>query len=159
MAQTVFTNLDELRAAVGKPLGTSDWVEVTQQQVDRFADATGDRQWIHVEVERARRESPYGGPIAHGLLVLSLTNLLLPQIVEVRGVSAGVNYGTGRVRFPAPVPVPSSVRGSAELTDCSEVSGGLQTTMRITVEVDATGNGIPGDKPACVVDALSRWFE
>lgn len=167
MAETVFANLDELRAAEGKHLGTTAWAEVTQEQVDRFAEATGDQQWIHRDpksaphddVQRARRESPYGGPIAHGSLVLALTNLFLPQIVEVRGVSAGVNYGTGRVRFPAPVPVPSRIRGTAELVECTEVAGGVQTTMRISVEVDADGTGTPGDKPACVVDALSRWLE
>lgn len=159
MAETVFANLDELRAAEGKHLGTTGWVEITQEQVDRFAEATGDHQWIHQSSERVRSESPYGGPIAHGYLVLSLTNLFLPQIVEVRGISAGVNYGTGRVRFPAPVPVPSRVRGSAELIECSDFAGGVQTTMRISVEVDADGIGTPGDKPACVVDALSRWLD
>lgn len=159
MAQTVFSDLDELRAAVGKHLGTSDWVEVTQSQVDQFADATGDHQWIHVDVERARRESPYGGPIAHGYLVLALTNLLLPQLIEVRGVSMGVNYGTGKVRFPAAVPVPGRVRASAELVACDEVRGGVQTTIRIAVEVDGDGDAeAGGDKPACVVDSLSRWL-
>ncbi|HEX8804887.1 MAG TPA: MaoC family dehydratase, partial [Acidimicrobiales bacterium] len=136
MAQTTFASLDDVRGAVGRPLGTSDWLEVTQERVDRFAAATGDRQWIHVDVDRARRESPYGGPIAHGFLTLALTNLFLPQIVEVRGVSLGVNYGTGRVRFPAPVPVGSRVRASAELVACDEITGGIQTTIRVTVEVE-----------------------
>jgi len=153
MATTVFGSLDELRAAEpGTDLGTSDWIEVTQRHVDQFAEATGDHQWIHVDVERARRESPYGGPIAHGYLTLALSNLALPQIVEVRGVSLGVNYGTGRVRFPAPVPVGSRVRGRAELVACDEVPGGVQTTIRITMEVEG------GDEPACVVDSLSRWL-
>jgi acyl dehydratase len=153
MAATVFGSLDELRAAEpGTDLGTSDWIEVTQRHVDQFAEATGDHQWIHVDVDRARRDSPYGGPIAHGYLTLALSNLVLPQILEVRGVSLGVNYGTGRVRFPAPVPVGSRVRGRAELVACDEVPGGVQTTIRITMEVEG------GDKPACVVDSLSRWL-
>jgi acyl dehydratase len=149
---TVFHSLDELRAGAGKPLGVTDWLEVTQDRVDLFAEATGDRQWIHVDVERANRESPYGGPIAHGFLTLAITNLFMPQIVEVRGVSMGLNYGTGKVRFPAPVPVGSRIRGSGELVACDEVAGGVQTTIRLTVEVEG------GDKPACVVDSLSRWL-
>jgi acyl dehydratase len=152
MAQTVFESLDEVRAAVGTTLGTSDWIEVTQRQVDTFAEATGDHQWIHVDVERATRESPFGGPIAHGYLTLSLTNLVLPQVVEVRGASVGVNYGTGKVRFPAPVPVGSRVRGTAELVACDEVAGGVQTSIVITMEVEG------GAKPACVVESLSRWL-
>jgi acyl dehydratase len=152
MAQTVFESLDEVRAAVGTKLGTSDWIEVTQDQVDLFADATGDQQWIHVDVERATRESPFGGPIAHGYLTLTLSNLVLPQIVEVRGASLGVNYRTGKVRFPAPVPVGSRVRGTAELVACDEIAGGVQTTIVITMEVEG------GTKPACVVESVSRWL-
>ena len=152
MARTVFETLDEVKAAVGTPLGASDWVEVTQDRVNQFADATGDYQWIHTDVERARRESPFGGPIAHGYLTLALSNMFLPQIIEVRGVSLGVNYGTARVRFPAPVPVGSRVRATAELVACDDIPGGIQTTIRITVEIEG------GDKPACVVDSLSRWL-
>ena len=149
---TVFESLDEIRAAVGTTLGTSDWFDVTQEEVNLFAEATGDHQWIHVDVERATKESPFGGPIAHGYLTLSLTNLVLPQVLEVRGVSVGVNYGTGKVRFPAPVPVGSRVRGTAELTACDEVAGGVQTTIVITMEIEG------GTKPACVVESLSRWL-
>ena len=105
MPQTVFESLDEVRAAVGTTLGRSGWFEVTQDRVDLFADATGDHQWIHVDVERARAESPFGGPIAHGYLTLALSNLFLPELLAVPGASAGVNYGTGKVRFPTPVPV------------------------------------------------------
>jgi acyl dehydratase len=152
MAQTVFESLDDVRAAVGSTLGTSDWIEVTQEMVDRFAEATGDHQWIHVDVERAAKESPFGGPIAHGYLTLSLTNLVLPQVVEVRGASLGVNYGTGKVRFPAPVPVGSRVRGTAQLAACDEIAGGIQTTIVITMEVEG------GSKPVCVVESLSRWL-
>jgi acyl dehydratase len=149
---TVFASLEELRAAAGTHLGFTDWLEVTQDRVNLFADATGDHQWIHVDVERAKAESPYGGPIAHGFLTLSLSNLFLPQLLEVRGASAGVNYGTGRVRFPAPVPVGSRVRGGAEIVAVDEIPGGLQTTITITIEVEG------GGKPACVIESLSRWL-
>ncbi len=142
---------DALVAAVGSTLGVSDWLEVDQARVDLFADATGDHQWIHTDPDRAAG-GPYGGTIAHGYLTLSLTNWFLPRVVEVRGFSAGVNYGVDRVRFPAAVPVGSRLRATVELLAADEVPGGLQTTMRITVECDAT------DRPVCVVDALSRWL-
>jgi acyl dehydratase len=149
---TVLDGLDEVRAAVGRDLGTSDWVTVTQDQVGLFADATGDHQWIHVDVERATAESPFGGPIAHGYLTLSLSNLFLPQIVEVRGVSAGLNRGTGKVRFPSPVPVGSRLRASARMEAAEEVPGGVDTTIVITIEREGS------DKPACVIESLSRWL-
>lgn len=152
MACTILDGPDAVRAALGTHLGHTDWVTVDQERVDLFAEATGDHQWIHVDPQRAARESPFGGPIAHGYLTLSLSNLFLPQIVEVRGFSMGVNYGTNKVRFPAPVPVGARIRGSAELTDVSEVNGGLQTTMVITVEVEG------GSKPACVIESISRWL-
>jgi acyl dehydratase len=151
MAHTVLDGLDEVRAAVGRHLGYSDWLEISQERVNEFAEATGDHQWIHVDVERATG-GPFGGPIAHGYLTLSLSNLFLPQIVEVTGVSMGVNYGTGKVRFPSPVPVGSRVRGGAEMVEATEVTGGVQTLIRITIDVE----GAP--KPACVIDSLSRWF-
>ena len=149
---TIFSTLDELRGAEGTHLGWTDWMEVTQERVDRFADATGDHQWIHVDVERATAESPFGGPIAHGYLTLSLSNLFLTQLIEVSGASAGINYGTGKVRFPSPVPVGSRVRGGAEITSVDEIAGGVQTTIVITVEVEGQG------KPACVIESLSRWL-
>ncbi|NLV55861.1 MAG: MaoC family dehydratase [Acidimicrobiales bacterium] len=152
MAATILDGLDAVRAAVGTDLGTSDWVTVTQEQVGLFADATGDHQWIHVDVERARAESPFGGPIAHGYLTLALSNRFLPQIVEVRGVSAGLNRGTGKVRFPAPVPVGSRLRASARLDDATDVAGGVDTTITITIEREG------GDKPVCVIESLSRWL-
>ncbi|MCU1352396.1 MAG: putative enoyl-CoA hydratase 1 [Acidimicrobiales bacterium] len=152
MAATVLDGIDEVRAAVGRHLGYSDWADVTQQQVQQFADATGDQQWIHVDDERARAESPFGGPIAHGYLTLAMSNLFLPQIVEVRGVSLGVNYGTDKVRFPAPVPVGSRLRAGAELLAAADIAGGVQTTTRITIELDG------GTKPACVIDSLSRYL-
>jgi acyl dehydratase len=132
MAQTVLGSLDEVRAAVGRHLGTSDWLEVTPDRLDRFAAATGDR--------------------SHRYLALALTNLFLPEIVEVRGASLGVNYGADTVRFGAPVLVGSRVRGTAELVACDEIPGGVQTTIRITVEVDGA------DHAACVVHSLSRWL-
>ncbi|HEX6425763.1 MAG TPA: MaoC family dehydratase [Acidimicrobiales bacterium] len=149
---TIVQGIQGLRDIVGQHLGYSGYVEVTQEQVNQFAEATGDHQWIHVDVARARRESPFGGPVAHGYLTLALTNLVLPQVVEVRGASLGVNYGTGRVRFPAPVPVPGRVRGTAELVACDDVAGGVQTTIVVTMEVEG------GTKPACVVESLSRWL-
>jgi acyl dehydratase len=147
-----FESLDDLRGAAGAHLGWTDWFEITQERVDRFADATGDHQWIHVDVDRARAESPFGGPIAHGYLTLALSNLFLPQLIAVPAASAGVNYGTGRVRFPAPVPVGSRVRGGAEIASVDEITGGLQTTITITIEVEGS------DKPACVIESLSRWL-
>jgi acyl dehydratase len=152
MSETVFDGIDEVRAAVGRHLGYSEWSEVTQRQVDQFADATGDHQWIHVDVDRAKSESPFGGPIAHGYLTLALTNLFLPQVVEVRNVSMGVNYGTGKVRFPSPVPVGSRLRAGVELAAVEDIPGGIQTTMVITVEREGS------DKPVCVVESLSRWL-
>lgn len=147
-----FTSFDELRAAVGRHLGWTDWLEITQERVDRFAEATGDQQWIHVDVERATRESPFGGPIAHSYLTLALTNLLLPDLIAVPAASSGVNYGTGRVRFPAPVPVGARIRAGAALTEAVDVPGGVQTTITITVEREGT------DEPVCVVESLSRWL-
>ena len=147
-----FTTLDDLREATGVHLGWTDWMEITQERVNLFADATGDHQWIHVDVDRANAESPFGGPIAHGYLTLALSNLFLPQLIEVPGASAGVNYGTGKVRFPSPVPVGSRVRGGAEIIAVEEIAGGLQTTIAITIEVEG------GDKPACVIESLSRWL-
>ena len=149
---TVFETLDELRGAAGTHLGWTDWMDVDQDRVNLFADATGDHQWIHVDVERANAESPFGGPIAHGFLTLALSNRFLPELLQVPGASAGVNYGTGKVRFPAPVPVGSRIRGGAEITAVEEISGGVQTTITITIEVEG------GTKPACVVESLSRWL-
>ena len=152
MAITTINGLDELRAAVGRDLGTSEWLEITQERVNTFAEATGDDQWIHVDVERAKAESPFGGPIAHGYLTLSLTNLFLPEVVEVTGISSGVNYGVNKVRFPAAVPVGSRVRGNVKLEAAEDVRGGVQTTMLITVELEGS------EKPACIVEAISRWL-
>jgi len=150
---TTFDSLDDLRAAAGTHLGWTDWLEITQERVNLFADATGDHQWIHVDVARATAESPFGGPIAHGYLTLALSNLFLPQLIAVPAASAGVNYGTGKVRFPSPVPAGSRIRGGAEIAAVDEIPGGLQTTITITIQVEGR------DKPACVIESLSRWLE
>ena len=150
-ASTVLDGPDAVKAAVGTHLGFSDWLEIDQDRVNLFADATGDHQWIHVDPERAAA-GPFGAPIAHGYLTMSLSNYFMPQIVETRGFSAGVNYGVDKVRFISPVKVGDRVRGGAELVELSEVNGGLQTLVRITIEVEG------GSKPACVIDSLSRWL-
>ena len=132
-------------------LGTTDWVTITQDQIDKFADATLDNQWIHVDVERAKA-GPFGKPIAHGFLTLSLSAYFLGQLVRVSNISMGINYGTDKVRFPSPVPVGSKVRAKGELVEAKEVPGGVQSTVRLTIERDG------GDKPAAVVDMISRYL-
>ncbi len=149
---SVFQSPSELKDAVGKPLGVSEWLEITQDRVDKFADATGDHQWIHVDPERAV-DGPFGTTIAHGYLTLSLVNFFLPQIVEVHGISMGVNYGANRIRFPAPVRVGSRIRGSAELLGVEETKdGGVQATIRVTVEIEGS------ERPGCVIDTISRYY-
>jgi acyl dehydratase len=152
MAATTADGVEGVQALVGRHLGYSDWVEVTQEQVNRFADATGDHQWIHVDVERAKKESPFGGPVAHGFLTLSLLPMLLPQVLETTGFRMTVNYGTDKVRFPAPVPVGSRVRAGATLDSATPVEGGLQMAVTVTVEVEG------GGKPAMVATTLSRRY-
>jgi acyl dehydratase len=148
---TVIDGIDELRAATGRHLGFSDWLEIDQARIDLFAEATGDHQWIHVDPVRAA-DGPFGSTIAHGYLTVSLTNFFLPQILTVEGVSMGVNYGVDKIRFPAPVPVGSRVRGGAELVEVTDAGAGVQTLIRITVEIEGS------ERPACVVDSLSRWY-
>ena len=144
----VFSGIAELEAAVGDHLGHSGWHEITQEQVNRFAEATGDHQWIHVDPERAA-DGAFGGTIAHGFLTLALVPMLTAEVYAVAGVSMGVNYGTEKVRFPAPVPVGSRVRGGVELTGVRPSSLGYQVATRITVELEC------GGKPACVVESLA----
>lgn len=152
MGATIFENPSKLLESVGSELGTSDWLQIDQSRIDKFADATGDHQWIHVDPERAK-EGPFGSTIAHGYLTMSLVNLFLPQILEVRNVSMGVNYGADKLRFPAPVPVGSRVRGRGELVEAEEVKGGaVQAKVRVTVEIENAS------RPACVVDTISRFF-
>ncbi|MBB3047390.1 acyl dehydratase [Litorivivens lipolytica] len=147
----VFSHPAELKDAQGEHLGYSDWLEIDQNRINLFADATGDHQWIHVDPERAK-DGPFGKCIAHGYLTLSLVNLFLPQIIDVQGISMGVNVGCEKIRFPSPVPVGSRVRGSGELVSVEEMKGGIQSVVRVTVEIEGQ------DKPACVVDTISRYF-
>ncbi|ATL88250.1 MaoC family dehydratase [Streptomyces samsunensis] len=143
--------LDELKKLAGGDLGTSEWIEVTQDRVDTFADATDDHQWIHTDPERAA-QGPFGAPIAHGYLTLSLFIPLFSQLLEVRGVTTKVNYGLDKVRFPAPVKAGSRIRLVARLTAVEDVPGGVQITVDGTIEVDG------GTKPAAVVRSLSRFY-
>ena len=152
MAQTTVDGVEGVQSLVGQHLGYSDYVEVTQEQVQQFADATGDQQWIHVDVERAKRESPFGGPIAHGYLTLSLIPSLLPEIVEISGFRMGVNYGTEKVRFPSPVPVGSRVRAGATLASATPFEGGIAMNMDVTVEIEG------GTKPAMVATVVYRRY-
>ncbi len=148
---TVFESPLDLETAVGRKLGTSEWLIIDQDRINLFADATGDHQWIHVDPEKAK-SGPFGNTIAHGYLTLSLVNLFLPQIVDVRGISMGVNYGCDKVRFPSPVAVNSRLRGVGELLQVENINGGVQATVRVSVEIDGS------DRPACVVDTISRYF-
>lgn len=148
---TIFESPKELLDAVGRDLGTSEWLEIDQARIDKFAEATGDHQWIHVDPERAKH-GPFGRCIAHGYLTQSLVNAFLPQIVEVRGISMGINYGADRLRFPAPVPVGSRIRGRGELIAAEPTKdGGVQATIRVTVEIDGS------ERPGCVIDTISRY--
>ena len=143
-----------LTELVGSHLGYSDWMEITQERVNTFADATGDHQWIHVDPERAAAESPFGGPIAHGYLTLSLGPALMPQILHVTGVTMGVNYGLGKVRFVSPVPVGSRLRLGAALDEVKVLDGGwAQIHMTFTFEVEGA------ERPACVAEIIFRYAE
>ncbi|MFH7596087.1 MaoC family dehydratase [Streptomyces racemochromogenes] len=147
----IFTSAEELRAAIGEPLGPSGWLEVDQKRIDLFADATGDHQWIHVDPERAAA-GPFGTTIAHGYLTLSLLPSLVPQVMRVEGMRMGINYGLGKVRFPATVPVGSRLRATAVITEVTEAGGGVQVAATVTVEREG------GEKPVCVAESLSRYY-
>jgi acyl dehydratase len=142
----------DLLAASGTTFEPTDWVEVTQDRIQLFADATGDHQWIHVDVERANAESPFGGPIAHGYLTLSLVNLFLPEMFVLEEFSMGVNVGLEKVRFPSPVPAGARIRGVGEIVSTEEIKGAVQAVTRVTVEVEGS------EKPACVADTVSRYM-
>jgi len=148
---TTFENLDQLRSAVGTHLGYSGWHTVDQAQINAFADATGDHQWIHVDPEQAKA-GPFGTTIAHGYLTLSLAPVLTGEILTVNGISMGVNYGTNKVRFPSPVKVDSRVRAGAELASVEDVPGGVQVVVRLTYEVEGQ------EKPACVAETVARFY-
>lgn len=148
---TVFKTPLDMEAAVGQRLGESEWLLIDQARINLFADATGDHQWIHTDPERAKT-GPFGTTIAHGYLTMSLVNMFLPQIIDVQGISMGVNYGADKMRFPSPVKVNSRVRGVGELIAVEHVKGGIQSTVRVTVEIEGS------DRPACVVDTISRYY-
>ena len=145
-------SLDELKGLVGQEVAVSDWIEITQDRINRFADATGDHQWIHLDAERARRESPYGTTIAHGFLTLSLLPMFLEQSLVMRDVKMGVNYGTNKVRFPAPVPVGSRLRARIALLSVDDITGGAQVVWLVTMEREGS------DKPVCVVESITRRY-
>jgi acyl dehydratase len=151
---TVIPGLPALKQFVGRSLGATDWVVVTQEQIDRFADATGDHQWIHVDVERAKKESPFQGTIAHGYLTISLAPALLPQLVRVDGIRMGVNYGIDSMRLPSPVPAGAKLRLAATLKDVREMPGGAgaRVTYALTFEVEGAA------KPACVADVVYVYY-
>ncbi|MEV1069055.1 MaoC family dehydratase [Streptomyces sp. NPDC050263] len=143
--------VDELKKLAGSDLGTSEWIEVTQERIDTFADATGDHQWIHVDPERAK-EGPFGAPIAHGYLTLSLFIPLFTELLDVQGVTTKVNYGLNKVRFPSPVKVGSRIRLVGKLTEVEDVPGGVQITVDGAIEIEG------GAKPAAVLQSLSRFY-
>lgn len=151
MAKLVIKNIDELKNQSGNHLGYSEYLTITQEQVNLFADATGDHQWIHIDVERAKA-GPFGGPIAHGYLTLSLGPVFLPQIFGVEGIAMGVNYGTNKVRFMSPVPVGSKLRAGVKLLSVEDVTGGVQVTLETTFEVEGA------KKPSCVAEVVFRYY-
>ena len=147
----VIDGIDELKNLVGEHMGYSPYTQVTQEQVQTFADATGDQQWIHVDVDRATA-GPFGGPIAHGYLTLSLGPMLAPQVFGVKGISMGVNYGAEKIRFPSPVPVGSKVRLGIKILAVDDIAGGAQSTQEFTFEVEGAG------KPSCVAQVIFRYY-
>lgn len=149
---TVFNGLGELRAAAGADLGVSGWAPIPQAKIDGFAEVTGDHQWIHTDPVRAAA-GPFGAPIAHGFLSLSLISVFLEDLLVVEGVAMAVNYGLNKVRFPAPVPVGSRVRARGLLLSVEEIPGGVQTTMQITMECDGVA------KPVCVAESIDRFLD
>ena len=145
-------NLAELKNLVGEHLGYSDYMVIDQDRVQLFADATGDQQWIHTDPERAKAQSPFGGPIAHGYLTLSLGPVLLPQIFSVGGVAMGVNYGANKVRFMAPVPVGAKLRAGVKVLAVDDIAGGAQVTIETTFETEGSS------KPSCVAEVIFRYY-
>jgi acyl dehydratase len=144
---TVLEQPADLLGLVGQSLGTTEWIKVTQQQVDLFADATGDRQWIHTDAERAAK-GPYKGTIAHGYLTLSLTPVVIAQVLEIREVTAALNYGLNKVRFPAPVRVGSQVRAAVTVASAQQKTSGVESVFKLTYEIDGEA------RPACVADVI-----
>ncbi|MGV0786495.1 MaoC family dehydratase [Mycolicibacterium sp. XJ2] len=149
---TEYDGIAAFEEHVGEHLGYSEWRQVTQKEIDLFAEATGDHQWIHVDAEKAAK-GPYGKTIAHGYLTLSLVPVLVQQIYKVTGLSMQVNYGVDKLRFPAPVPVDSRIRGGAELIKVDRTNNGARATVRVTVEVEGS------ERPACVVDTIAAMVD
>jgi acyl dehydratase len=148
------TSVEELRSLVGQEVAVGDWFEVTQDRINLFAEATGDHQWIHIDVERARAESPYGTTIAHGFLTLSLLSYLVSQTVAIKlPIKMGINYGLNKVRFPSAVPAGSKLRARAVLQSLEEIPGGQQLIWSVTIEREG------GDKPCCVAEWLVRYYQ
>jgi acyl dehydratase len=148
----VFKTPHELEEATGADLGETDWLEIDQNRINTFAEATGDHQWIHVDEVKAK-EGPYGSTIAHGYLTASLVNYFLPQLLDVQGISMGVNYGVDKIRFPAAVPVGSRIRGKGTLTSVEKTKdGGIQSKVTVTIELEGS------DRPACIVETISRYY-
>jgi acyl dehydratase len=147
----VFVSLAEFEAAAGEELGTTDWIEIDQERIDRFAEATGDHQWIHVDPERAAT-GPFGRTIAHGFLTLSMLPVVMGSLYRVDGVRMAVNYGLEKVRFPAPVPVGSKIRGSARIDATQALDGAVQGVITTTMEADGA------DRPVCVVQSIVRYY-
>ena len=147
----VFDGVDDLRSAVGTPLGTGEWVTIEQQQIDTFADATDDHQWIHIDAEKAK-DGPFGTTIAHGFLTLSLLSSLVAKVFAVENTKMGVNYGLNKVRFTSPVPVGAKVRANVELTDVTDIDGGVQVATKVTVEIEGS------ERPALVAEWLTRRY-
>ncbi|WP_294992487.1 MaoC family dehydratase [Sulfuritalea sp.] len=152
MNMTRFAGIEDARSRLGQEIGVSDWMLIDQARVNAFAEVTGDRQWIHVDVERASRESPFGGPIAHGYLTVSLLAKFAQECIAVDGVKLAVNYGLNRVRFAAPVRVGSRVRARFVLVGVEDIAGGAQMLWQATVEIEG------GPKPACVAEMVTRWY-
>ena len=151
MTLTIIEAPGDLLGKEGLKIGPSEWMEITQDRINTFAEATGDDQWIHVDEDRAKT-GPFGQTIAHGYLTLSLAAKLIPEILEIRGISMGINYGTDRVRFLNPVKSGAFVRAHGEFLEIKDVPGGYQSTLRVTIEIKGEA------KPACVVDSISRYY-
>ena len=151
MTKTIVARPSDLMTMTGTALGPTEWLEITQDRINQFAEATGDHQWIHVDPVKAA-EGPFGATIAHGYLTLSLANCFLPELIEVQQVSMGVNYGTEKTRFPAPVTVGSNIRATGEIIQVEENKGGYKATIRVTITAEGA------ERPACIVDTISIFY-
>lgn len=153
MPTLVLESLQPLKEYAGREIAVTEWLTISQDRVNQFADATGDHQWIHVDPERARRESPYGATVAHGFLTLSLLSLFLREAIQLpASVRQAINYGLNRVRFPAPVRAGEKIRGRIRLQSCKELPGSLEAIYEITVEVES------GEKPCCIAEWILRYY-